>query len=73
MNDTSASNVIKQAILAYLRSGDATALEVRQFFHLSHEQVYMALVQLEAEGRVRVWARSPDKENVWCAEVELAA
>lgn len=63
---------IKGKILVYLENGAATAVELRHFFKISHEAVYLALVQLEAEGRACVRPRAYKNGVLWSSVEEFA-
>jgi predicted transcriptional regulator len=62
---------IKGKILVYLENSAATAVELRHFFKISHEAVYLALVQMEAEGSVCVRLRAYKNEILWSAVEEF--
>lgn len=62
---------MKNKILELLEGGDLSANALKSALKCRHEAIYMALVQMEAEGTVTVWAKTPGT-TVWCKAEVLA-
>lgn len=62
---------MKTQILQLLDRGDMSARDLQTALKCRHEAIYMALVQMEAEGTVTVWAKTPGT-TVWCKAEVLA-
>lgn len=57
---------MKHEILKLLSVANMTAGELRKILKCRHEALYADLVNLEASGKVLVWAKAKPTDNLWC-------